>query len=129
MRLPRIGAVRTKEPTARLAERLGEGGARILSVTVSEGAGRWNVSFGRRGQRPEALPARTDAVVGVDVGVRSLAVVSTGEVVANPWPTPSTCPATPGGWPGWDAGPAVPSTRPATWPASSRPSPVPPLRR
>ncbi|MGH9179301.1 MAG: IS607 family element RNA-guided endonuclease TnpB, partial [Acidimicrobiales bacterium] len=84
VRLPRIGAVRTKEPTTKLAERLGEGSARILSVTVSEIAGRWYVSFGCRVERPEAEPARTDVVVGVDIGVRSLAVVSTGEVVANP---------------------------------------------
>jgi len=84
LRLPRIGAVRTKESTTKLAERLGDGSARIVSATVSSSAGRWYVSFGCRVERPAAEPARTDAVVGVDVGVRSLAVVSTGEVVANP---------------------------------------------
>jgi len=77
-------AVRTKESTTKLAERLGDGSARIVSATLSESAGRWYVSFGCRVERPAAEPARTDAVVGVDVGVRSLAVVSTGEVVANP---------------------------------------------
>ena len=84
VRLPRIGAVRTKEVTAKLVERVGEGSARILSATVSASAGRWYVSFGCRLERPDAEPARPGAVVGVDVGVRSLAVVSTGEVVANP---------------------------------------------
>jgi len=84
VRLPRIGAVRTKEATAKLAERLGDGSARILSATVSSSAGRWYVSFGCRVERPDVQPARPSAVVGVDVGVRSLAVVSTGEVVANP---------------------------------------------
>jgi putative transposase len=83
VRLPRIGAVRTKEPTTKLAERLDGGSAHILSATVSETAGRWYVSFGCRVERPEPQPARPDAVVGVE-GVRSLAVVSTGEVVANP---------------------------------------------
>lgn len=84
IRLPRIGAVRTKEATSTLAERLGDGSARILSATVSETAGRWYVSFGCLVERPEAVPAQPGDVVGVDVGVRSLAVVSTGEVVANP---------------------------------------------
>jgi putative transposase len=32
----------------------------------------------------EAVPAEPEAVVGVDLGVKSLAVLSTGEVVANP---------------------------------------------
>ncbi|MGH9131738.1 MAG: IS607 family element RNA-guided endonuclease TnpB, partial [Acidimicrobiales bacterium] len=80
VRLPRIGVIRTKEPTTRL----GAGSARILSVTVSESAGRWYASFGCEVERPEAVLAQPDAVVGVDVGVGSLAVVSTGEVIANP---------------------------------------------
>ncbi len=83
VRLPRIGVIRTKEPTAKLTQRLGAGSARILSATVSEVAGRWYVSFGCEVDRAPKALAHSGAVVGVDVGVRSPAVLSTGEVVAN----------------------------------------------
>jgi putative transposase len=84
VRLPRIGVVRTKEPTATLIAHLEAGSARVLSATVSEVAGRWYVSFGCEVERARAAQARPGAVVGVDVGVGSLAVLSTGEVVPNP---------------------------------------------
>jgi putative transposase len=35
-------------------------------------------------QRPVPAPARPDAVVGVDLGVKTLAVLSTGQEFANP---------------------------------------------
>ena len=83
IRLPRIGVLRTKEPTAKLARKLADGSARVLSATVSERAGRWYVSFTCEVQRLEVeVPA--GAPVGVDVGVRHLAVLSTGEVVDSP---------------------------------------------
>lgn len=78
--------VRTKEATIALLHRVEGRTARVLSATVSESVGRWYVSFGCEVERSEACPARPDAVVGVDVGVRSLAVLSTGEVVPNPRP-------------------------------------------
>lgn len=84
VRLPRIGLVRTKEPTVKLTRKLACGTARVLSVTVTETAGRWYCSFTcqvNRNDRPAAQPA---AVVGVDVGVRSLAVLSTGQKIPNP---------------------------------------------
>ncbi len=84
VRLPRIGVIRTKEPTTKLRAHLQAGTARILSVTVSESGGRWYVSFGCQVERPKAVPEHPDAVVGVDVGVKSLAVLSTGEVIPNP---------------------------------------------
>jgi putative transposase len=83
VRLPRIGLVRSKEPTAKLAQRLDAGSVRILSATVSESAGRWYVSFGVAVKR-EGHPTPTGPAVGVDVGVHHLAVVSTGEMIANP---------------------------------------------
>lgn len=86
VRLPRIGVIRTKESTVKLGTLLNEGRARILSATVSESAGRWSVSFTVEAQRDVRSPKRPDAVVGVDLGVASLAVLSTGEVVANPKP-------------------------------------------
>ena len=83
IRLPRIGVIRTKEPTTKLEAALGAGTARILSATISEHAGRWYVAFGVEVTRPEHRPP-PGPPVGVDVGVKSLAVVSTGEVVENP---------------------------------------------
>ncbi|MFN3486835.1 MAG: helix-turn-helix domain-containing protein, partial [Planctomycetota bacterium] len=43
--LPRIGRVRTHEPTTALLERTEAGEARILRATVSREGGRWFVSF------------------------------------------------------------------------------------
>ncbi len=83
IRLPRVGVIRTKEPTAKLVAAVGARTARILSATISEHAGRWYVSFGCEVQRqPRAAPSGPP--VGVDLGVKSLAVLSTGEVVPNP---------------------------------------------
>jgi putative transposase len=83
VRLPRIGMLRTNEPTAKLAAGLADGTARVLSATVSEHVGRWYVSFGCEVQRPEpSVPA--GPAVGIDLGVKRLAVLSDGEVVANP---------------------------------------------
>jgi putative transposase len=84
--LPRIGFVRTKESTGALQDLIDDGSARILSATVSEVAGRWYVSFGCEVHRRVGSPTHPDHVVGVDVGVKALAVISTGEVVENPKP-------------------------------------------
>jgi putative transposase len=83
VRLPRIGVIRTKEPTTKLAGLLGAGGTRVLSATVSESAGRWYVSFGVEVTRADRQPP-SGPPVGVDVGIKALAVLSTGEVVPNP---------------------------------------------
>jgi putative transposase len=84
VKLPRIGAVRTHESTRKLARHLERGTGRILSATVSYRRGRWQVAFTVTVDKHEpAPPASTDAV-GVDLGVKSLAVLSTGEHVANP---------------------------------------------
>jgi putative transposase len=82
--LPRLGRVKLHESARKLARRLEAGSARILSATVRREAGRWYVAFTCQLERAERAPARPDAVVGVDVGVRHLAVLSTGELVANP---------------------------------------------
>jgi putative transposase len=84
VRLPRVGVIRTKEPTAKLMAAVGAGTARVLSATIVERAGRWYVSFGCEVERPDAVAARPGEVVGVDVGIKSLAVLSTGEVVPSP---------------------------------------------
>ncbi|WP_188316452.1 IS607 family element RNA-guided endonuclease TnpB [Solihabitans fulvus] len=82
--LPRIGLVRTHESTRKLARHVEHGTARIRSATVSHRRGRWFVSFSVEIDRVDPGPTRPDAVVGVDLGLKSLAMLSTGEVIANP---------------------------------------------
>jgi len=84
--LPRIGRVRTHEPTTALLEKLKAGKARILRATVSREGGRWFVSFTCEVEREPGQPKRPEAVVGVDAGLRHLAVLSTGERLENPRP-------------------------------------------
>jgi putative transposase len=84
VKLPRIGRVRTKEQAKKLRELLDDGRARICSATISEEAGRWFVSFTCKVERHDVPGRLPEAVVGVDLGVKHLAVLSTGEVVENP---------------------------------------------
>ncbi|MFD6859420.1 IS607 family element RNA-guided endonuclease TnpB [Rhodococcus sp. NPDC060090] len=84
VKLPRIGLVRTHESTRKLTRRIEAGTARIRSATVSFKGGRWFVSFSVEVERTAPNPAGPPSVVGVDLGVASLAVLSTGEVVPNP---------------------------------------------
>ncbi|MGW0632841.1 RNA-guided endonuclease TnpB family protein, partial [Streptomyces sp. NPDC002758] len=62
--------------------------ARILSATVRHERGRWFVSFQTEVERDLVKVARPDVAVGIDLGVKTLAVMadSTGEIreVANP---------------------------------------------
>jgi putative transposase len=84
VQLPRIGILKTHESTRKLARRLEQGTARILAATISRTADRWLVSFTVEIQR--AVPASNghDTIVGVDVGVRHLATLSTEVEVSNP---------------------------------------------
>jgi putative transposase len=88
VKLPRIGRVRVHEPMGALTSRLAAGRARLLGATVSRTAGRWFVSFTVEVERevPAGLSRRQRraGTVGVDLGVKNLAVLSTGETVANP---------------------------------------------
>jgi putative transposase len=84
VKLPRIGLVRTHESTRKLARHVERGTGRIRSATVTRQGGRWFCSFSVEVERHDPAPARPDSVVGVDLGVTSLAVLSTGEVIANP---------------------------------------------
>jgi transposase len=78
IQLPRLGRLRLKErgylPTR---------GVRILSATVSERAGRWFVSVQVEEEVPEPTPARGEPI-GVDLGVRTLAMRSDGVLYENP---------------------------------------------
>lgn len=84
IRLPRIGEVRTHESTRKLARKVEAGSARIMSATLSFQRGRWHVSLAV--ELPETVsPVRTgNSVVGVDLGIAKLAVLSTGEKIVNP---------------------------------------------
>lgn len=82
--LPRLGRLKLHESARKLARRLDNGTARILSATVRRHGGRWHVTFTVEVERVERTPARPGSVVGVDVGIKHLAVLSTGELVPNP---------------------------------------------
>ena len=71
--LPRLGTVKTHEPAGKLAAKLEDGSARVLSATVSRTAQRWFVSFTVEEERdaPERH-ARTGSAIGVDLGVKTL---------------------------------------------------------
>jgi putative transposase len=81
--LPRLGTIKTHESTRKLQRRIADGRARILSATVRAESGRWFVSFTVEVQRAESAPARPDAVLGVDLGVKTLAVFSDGRSPVN----------------------------------------------
>ncbi|MFC4117617.1 IS607 family element RNA-guided endonuclease TnpB [Nonomuraea zeae] len=82
--LPRLGRLKLHESARKLARRLEAGTARIMSATVRREGGRWHVAFCVEVERAERSPARPGSVVGVDVGITHLAVLSTGELVDNP---------------------------------------------
>lgn len=87
--LPRLGRIRTAESTRKLARRVKASTGRILSATVTYTGGRWFCSFQVEVRRTIGRPAhiaRVGGTVGMDVGVKHLAVLSTGEQVANPAP-------------------------------------------
>ena len=74
--LPRIGRVKTHEPTAVLP-----GAGRILAATVSFDGRRWHCAFtveaGREPSRPAHVAVdRLHPVIGVDLGVRDLLVAA-----------------------------------------------------
>jgi IS605 OrfB family transposase len=82
--LPRLGRIKLHESARKLARRLDAGTARILSATVKLNGGRWYVSFSCEVDRQISGHTRPDTVVGVDVGIKHLAVLSTGQVIDNP---------------------------------------------
>jgi putative transposase len=82
IQLPRLGRLRLKErgylPVA------GTPGVRILAATVSEQAGHWYVSV--QVEQEQLVPANPGPVVGVDLGVKTLATLSDGTVIPSPKP-------------------------------------------
>ncbi|WP_405823228.1 IS607 family element RNA-guided endonuclease TnpB [Streptomyces sp. NBC_01390] len=84
--LPRLGTIRSHEPTVKFLDRVHAGTARILSATVRHERGRWFVSFQAEVKRDLEHVARPDVAVGIDLGVKTLAVMadSTGEIRTAP---------------------------------------------
>jgi putative transposase len=79
IRIPHLGWVRMRE-TLRFA-------GKILSATVSRVAERWFVSLAVDTQDSSHLPpAENQGAVGVDLGVKALATLSTGESIPGPKP-------------------------------------------
>ena len=89
--LPRLGVIRTHESTRKLARRLEDGTARILSATVSRTAQRWHVSFTVEVDRavPDRHP-RPGTAAGIDLGIKSLLTGAddAGRVITVPGPRP-----------------------------------------
>lgn len=79
VRLPRLGKIRTKEPTAKLLT----SGAKITSASVKREADRWFVSFAVELDLSDP-PTVKGPVVGVDLGIRAFAVCSDGLVIESP---------------------------------------------
>lgn len=77
IRIPNLGWVR-------MAESLRFAG-KIMSATISRTAGRWFVSITVE-STSTPVASEKQAAVGVDLGVKDLAVLSTGEIVSGPKP-------------------------------------------
>jgi putative transposase len=75
--LPRLGRLRLKE-----REYLPMDKVKVLSATVSEQAGHWYVSL--QVEEELAVPNNTGPVVGIDLGIKTLATLSDGTVIPNP---------------------------------------------
>jgi putative transposase len=73
VKLPKIGWVRLHEPLPITA---------FHNCVISRKADRWFIAFKCEVEQPEVIPDRP--VVGVDIGIKELAVCSNGQTFANP---------------------------------------------
>ena len=79
LRLPKIGRVHCMENvTGRV------NGAKVVRMTVSRRAGRWYAALTVERDDQTAKKAPKGGVVGIDLGVKTLATLSDGTVIANP---------------------------------------------
>jgi putative transposase len=78
IRIPHLGSVRMRE-TLRFS-------GKILSATISRTADQWFASITVDTDQNHLPPAENQGAVGVDLGVSTLATLSTGEVVAGTKP-------------------------------------------
>lgn len=86
LRLASLGTIRTYDKTSRLV-RACRRGAQIRSMTISQAGGRWYASILVADPTPirtgPSRRQRANGAVGVDLGVKHLAALSTGEVIDN----------------------------------------------
>jgi putative transposase len=83
----RLGPVRTRERMSKLIRLLErDQHARITRATVSRSGSNWYVSFTVERSSKQRRARRPEGVVGVDVGLRRLATLSTCEAFENPRP-------------------------------------------
>ncbi|MFD3310683.1 IS607 family element RNA-guided endonuclease TnpB [Streptomyces sp. NPDC058656] len=73
--LPRIGRVRLHENVSRLRALVDAGHMRILSATTRLHRGRWFVSIQVEEKHELVKVARPDGAVGIDLGIKTLAVL------------------------------------------------------
>ena len=73
--IPKLGWVRMRE-LWRFSD------DKLLSIAISKTAGKWFISLSSQAEIPEPVPS--DHAIGVDVGIKELAVTSDGEVFENP---------------------------------------------
>jgi putative transposase len=78
VKLPRIGEIRTKESTKKF-------NGRILSATVSREVDRWFVSLSVEQERTQSAQAVGEPI-GIDLGIKTFAVLSNGEHLESPKP-------------------------------------------
>jgi putative transposase len=82
IQLPQLDTIRLKE--SGYLPGPGREDVKIQSATLSERAGRWFVSLSCIVTIPDPEPQPRTKVVGVDVGIKNLAVTSDGRVFENP---------------------------------------------
>ncbi len=76
VKIPRLGRIRLKE------KRYIPESVHVNSSTISERAGRWFVSI--QGEEERSVPYNGGPLVGVDLGINSLATLSDGTKIENP---------------------------------------------
>ena len=82
--LPRLGRIKLHEDASGLVRKAAAGAVRVIAATARFERGRWFVSFTVDVDRPAAPPARPGKIVGIDLGIKTLAILSTGREVPNP---------------------------------------------
>lgn len=82
--LPRLGRVKLHENAGSLVSKVEAGVARVRSAAIRFERGRWFVSFSVEAEASACAAARPDTLAGVDLGLKTLAVLSGGEAVPNP---------------------------------------------
>ncbi|MCX4908583.1 IS607 family element RNA-guided endonuclease TnpB [Streptomyces sp. NBC_00878] len=86
--LPRLGTVRLHEHRPDLVALIEAGELRILSATVRLEHLRWFVSFQAEQLLPAGPARRLDAAVGIDLGIKTLAVYADSDGTVDEEPNP-----------------------------------------